>query len=403
MSILFFIHGTGVRKQGYEQTLQNIKSGLQKVDRTDLTVLGIPWGDLLGTKVTEAAIAAMLPATAAKGDAKTDSEVEACLWAELLDDPLFELRLAALKAPNKPTIATPGMGLASDALKRRLRSLNLTQDASLGGLTEQDIRSAASWLADGDGSSVLTAAANAIGDPNDPALVMTTARAIVACALARSRGDIGAGPDALYLLDQRNAVVEAVRFSLSEGSKGAIGDWLKKQATQFAEARATSYGKSRRSGLMTTVSPGVGDILKYQRRGDEVLALLRTELAKLSEEKVYVIGHSLGGIFLVDLLSAANPAANVKGLITVGSQSPFFLACDAMGALRSAAPKLSPFTPWLNIYDRNDFLSFCAARTFSGVQGIEDFEVSSGVSFPDSHGAYWRMSEVYRKISAFCT
>jgi hypothetical protein len=59
------------------------------------------------------------------------------------------------------------------------------------------------------------------------------------------------------------------------------------------------------------------------------------------------------------------------------------------------------FTPWLNIFDRNDFLSFRAGPTFRGVPDVTDFEVSSGVPFPESHGAYFRMKKVYQRISAF--
>jgi hypothetical protein len=31
--------------------------------------------------------------------------------------------------------------------------------------------------------------------------------------------------------------------------------------------------------------------------------------------------------------------------------------------------------------------------------GIEDFEVASGVPFPDSHGAYFHLDALYKKIA----
>jgi hypothetical protein len=400
MTVLLFVHGTGVRTDGYTQTLENIKKGMAA--RTDIEIVGVPWGVTVGTKVTDEDISSMLPSTAGKGVGLTDAELEAQRWAALLDDPLFELRLLALRTPGKPMTTVPGQPLASEALKLHLRAVDLRGKSPVGGLQLTDIKAAAKWLADGDGTGVLTAAANAAGPADDPELVLATARAVVAQALRLSRGEVGAGPDALYLLAERKLAVEAVRDNLSAGAKGVIGDWLKNQVTKFAEARATNYGNARRSGLMTAVSPGVGDILKYLRRPDEFLALLTQELKNHSKESVYVIGHSLGGIFLVDLLSARKLPPNVTGLITVGSQSPLFRDCDAMGTLRRGTAQPIPFTPWLNIYDRNDFLSFCATRVFGSVPGIEDFEVSSGVSFPDSHGAYWRLNEVYSKISDFC-
>lgn len=278
--------------------------------------------------------------------------------------------------------------------------MDLKGKAPAGGVPIQRIREAANWLADGDGASVLTEAAAAVADANNPALVEATARAIVAYALAQSRGDIGAGPDALYLADERDALVDQIQDALSGGVKGVLDEWLLNAITSFAKAQATAFGKNRASGLVTAVSPGVGDILLSQRRGQQILDLLKTEIGKI-EGDVHVIGHSLGGIFLVNILSASNRPPNVKKLITVASQSPFFFACDAMETLRPGRPLGPLFTPWLNIFDRNDFLSFCAARTFAGVPNITDFEVSSGVPFPDSHGAYWRMKKVYERISDF--
>jgi hypothetical protein len=59
----------------------------------------------------------------------------------------------------------------------------------------------------------------------------------------------------------------------------------------------------------------------------------------------------------------------------------------------------APYRPWLNIFDRNDFLSFCASRAFPGITtGIEDFEVASKVSFPEAHSAYFHQSSFYSKI-----
>jgi|SRR5271166_1072719 len=102
---------------------------------------------------------------------------------------------------------------------------------------------------------------------------------------------------------------------------------------------------------------------------------------------------------LVDLLSRPD-APKINRLVTVGSQSPLFFAIDALESLRRRAGE-RPFTPWLNIFDRNDFLSFCAERTFPNVKGIADNEVVSGVPFPESHSAYWHLNDVYSMIAAF--
>lgn len=291
--------------------------------------------------------------------------------------------------------------LPSEALKTRLRAVSFNGITPSGGLLAQQIEDAAAWLADGSGSGTLGDAAAIIDDPTDPALVGAAARAVAAYALTNARGEIGAGPDALYIPSQRDALVAEIAGQLGGGVKG-LGGWLFGLAKNFVEARATADGRNRRAAIMTAASPGIGDILLYQRRGQAILDLLAGEIEMLSGD-VYVIGHSLGAIFLVDLLSCPNSLHNVKKLITVGSQSPFFLACDALKTLRPRQCLETLFRPWLNIYDRNDILSFCASRYFNGLSGIEDFEVASGVPFPDSHGSYWRLDDVYHKVAAFCS
>lgn len=116
---------------------------------------------------------------------------------------------------------------------------------------------------------------------------------------------------------------------------------------------------------------------------------------------VAVIGHSLGGEHLVNLMTSANRPANITKLITVGSQISFFTACDSMADIRLGAPLPPEFPEWLNFYDRNDFLSYCAQRFFTGGNGVTDVEITSGVPFPDSHGAYWRQPALYARLAQF--
>ncbi|HSN86938.1 MAG TPA: hypothetical protein VL025_09280, partial [Thermoanaerobaculia bacterium] len=53
---------------------------------------------------------------------------------------------------------------------------------------------------------------------------------------------------------------------------------------------------------------------------------------------------------------------------------------------------------WLNIYNRQDFLSFRATGILAGMAGIRDEEVDPGVPFPESHSAYWYHPPVYDLI-----
>jgi hypothetical protein len=403
---LFFIHGTGVRQAGFDDTMQRLADGLKQAGRTDIQVKGYPWGDKFGVQIDDAALNAVLPpalAKAADGDA---AQWEAALWEQLLDDPLFELRMAAIRevaAPDSLAAPLPGTATLPDVVvSDRVSALPAKlKDPLPGGVTAAALGRAARDIG---GSAVLAQAAVAAPGPDDTDLNQAISRAIVAEALAASRGEPGTGPDALYVFEQRRQLVQTIAGLLLPATKG-LGGWLSNSIKGAAEALATGYAKKRREVLVAGAGPGVGDILLYQRRGAAILDAIEAEIIGLAAEAgpVIALGHSLGGIMLVDLLSrprAAGPLPIGK-LITVGSQSPAFFECDALGTMRPRVPLPAglPFTPWLNVYDRNDFLSFCASRCFPGAPaGIEDFEISSGVSFPDAHSAYFRQAALFAKI-----
>ena len=122
-----------------------------------------------------------------------------------------------------------------------------------------------------------------------------------------------------------------------------------------------------------------------------------------------LLAHSLGGIACVDaLIEAAHPA--VTALITVGSQAPLLHELDALGSLplpRDAAGRPTGkagtlpahFPRWLNIYDRQDFLSYCAEPVF-GASRVRDLMVDNQQPFPASHSAYWSNAAVWTPIRA---
>ena len=86
------------------------------------------------------------------------------------------------------------------------------------------------------------------------------------------------------------------------------------------------------------------------------------------------------------------------GLVTLGSQSPFLYEIGALASLRPGQSLPRYFPPWLNVFDRSDFLSFVAGRLFSGVT---DLEMASGQPFPESHSAYYGNEVVWNAIGSF--
>lgn len=405
---LYFVHGTGVREAGFRQTLSDLDKNLPKYG-LGIPVSGRSWGVELGVRVSDAWIAGMIPREgAAKGLVPTEPEVEGALWAQLMDDPLFELRLMTLIG-GAPIEVEPGAEPPATILKARLDALDVP--APVGGVTSAALHAAAVQLATEEGwSETLTLAASKAGQAGDPALVAAVARAVVALSLAQARGEPGAGPDALYLTDERAALVDQVALALSGEAKGLMPNWILDPLKKWAEAKATAYGARRRTGLMNAVSPGMGDIVYSQRRGDDVLAQLRKDIEAIPGQ-VAVLGHSLGGEHLMNLL-LQSPPKNVVKLVTVASQVAYFTACDSMRDLRLPLEpgKRDPLDPplrlpagfptWVNFFDRNDFLSFRAEPCFVGGGGVTDEEITSGVPFPDSHGAYFRAPDFYRRLVA---
>lgn len=163
-----------------------------------------------------------------------------------------------------------------------------------------------------------------------------------------------------------------------------------------------------RDDLNPKIAQFVGDILVYLKDSP-----LRTEIraevvdkinvafaaAKAKNEPLILIGHSLGGVILYDLLSSPGQSGLADGfkadmLVTVGSQvgviEEFKLYDSSSPAysseLKNKVPMLSTVDHWMNVYDSVDILSFRCNPVF---EGVEDFIFSSGVSLAEAHSTYF--------------
>ncbi len=393
---LVFVHGTGVRQAGYAATLGSIDQGV-RARVPGVRVVGADWGDKFG--VPEDVGPALPPGLQARdvtgGMALTDADQAAAKWALLTDDPLFELRLIGGLEPAQSV----SFGLLPEQIiLDRLNQLRLAPPTGPdSGVSDEELARAIGWVRD---APELVAAVQAVGTADEAELADVIASAIVARVLAEHRFDeAGTGPAIALDGAARDALVTRLGQAIApNGTRGWVADKLKKAMIGFVERRATAAVAGRRAGLMGASIPAIGDILYYQRRGEQVRQLVADTLSQ-AEPPVVAVGHSLGGIILVDLLSGPQPPA-VRKLITAGSQAPLFYLIDALANLRPGAAQPVPFTPWLNIYNPQDFLSFCAERVFPGAPGISDTAVDPGVPFPASHSAYWHHGPVYDLIAA---
>jgi hypothetical protein len=203
----------------------------------------------------------------------------------------------------------------------------------------------------------------------------------------------------------RDRVVELTRQELGP-AEAAVGEWMVGRLLGTGVAMASPVWTHllgwRRGKVADKTSFFAGDILLYQARGKKIRQFIHNDIKNLTPP-IIVIGHSLGGVAVVDTL-IKYPALieRVPLLVTVGSQAPFFYEITALTSLEVGQPLPYPFPDWLNIYDRHDFLSFTGGAVFPG--RVEDQEVHSGQPFPESHSAYWYQDLTYdhitRKIEA---
>jgi hypothetical protein len=273
-----------------------------------------------------------------------------------LDDPLFELRIASQQPPR--IASAIGVQAADAAMAASLARFVTDPPAPAFGVSSKQLREGAELVAR---SPELPAAANAAGVAEDVELVKATARAIVAFAI-QPKDDLAPRPTAALNATARDELVAEVASQLAPTTRG-FGSWLKDLTTAVAKGLVTRALRDRRQVLTGEALPTVGDIFFHLRRGSVLLDFI-VERMRPWPRPIVTVGHSLGGIMLVDLLSRPNHP-DVAKLITVGSQAPLFYAIDSLETLRPGDTAVHPFVPWLNIYDRADFLSYVAADIFS--------------------------------------
>lgn len=400
---LLFVHGTGVRDVA--PALAKIRPNVQKhLGWDSADVVPVEWGREVGPQNLD--IAAALPPE--KGDrgialgAAAERTADVPLWDLLLVDPRVELAGLAEASPRGPVLIDPGADAPGAVFVGRLREIKLPEETlARSEVSAAEIIEAAAELA---ADETLERAGAATGGDQRDALVAAAARALVATLLVRVHRELDADetPPA-FAADPRarDELVAAVIEALGGSDERAL-IWDK-----LVGPLATRVAMARRDDFMRPFSDFSRDVLWYLAHGETV----RNEIAEAvrmhaGDKPLVVLGHSLGGIAAVDLLSdpeltSGEGRLTVDLLVTVGSQAPILYLMDSLHSLSPRRrPSLSPFAPWLNVYNRHDLLSFCAERVFPGAQGIVDEAVDANVPFPASHSAYWLQDRTFELIKA---
>ncbi|MFG3054128.1 hypothetical protein ACGFZP_24665 [Kitasatospora sp. NPDC048239] len=441
-----FVHGTGVRREGYDPLFELVAREL-RARFPDADVVPCYWGDEHG--VTLSAGGASIPGFAGlpldapeppvdrPGWVDAPGEFDALDesgapdradggWTLLFVDPLCELRVLAELPAEDDGFGIPGAA-PGQAVADRLAALASDFAPNPGPNSGPDPASdpapsepATVSTPVGDELATLLAAtalapylpaalrrlaaaeefAEACEQAVDAAaaaeLTAATARALTAELLT------AAGPRALCTADERDRLTELLADRLGGTARGPLGRAAGVLGRLGMRVGGQRLLERRRGALTVGATPALGDILRYQARGGPLRAYLAERIAAAPGPTV-VIGHSLGGIALVDCLALAASGGtppDLRLLVTVGSQAPFLHELGALNGLEPGSGLPSGFPDWLNIYDPGDLLGYRAAPVFPGDARVTDHEVSSRQPFPYCHSAYFKLPAVYDRIAA---
>jgi|GEM_PF-382864 len=425
MTTIVFIHGTGVRRAAFDSTFGVVRQALvESFGVCSLTVEPCYWGDQCGSDLSHNG--ASIPGLAAPTAEPIDEDAALGLWATLYDNPAAELRLLAMRSPTADE--SPGRPPAGDDLNFRFKRLApafelLTPEqaerlrALLGAArlldhvvpAQQDLIRRRSYREALEGAQApLTEYRLAL------------ARALIAQSIVFSweTGAVAAGE--VYF--SRAGLEEAVELLVAAigGKEAGVGAWLGGHGKRYFARLGTRVGtrwlRRERESVSRIAAPFGADVLVYQVRPRPLRDFIRGEIRRASRDaiergesgRIVLLAHSLGGIAAFETLVEAREDA-VAALVTVGSQVPLLYELGALGTLpppepgadgtsSGGSPLPNGFVPWLNIYDPDDFLSYCGEPIF-GHRAVQDVEVSNGQPFPQSHSAYWGNPAVWAAVT----
>ena len=155
----------------------------------------------------------------------------------------------------------------------------------------------------------------------------------------------------------------------------------------------------------------IGDAFAYfSARGDNQVAAPIAERVMLSlrqaaavsqktGDELIVVGHSMGGVILCDIVTCYGKDIPIDILITVGSQFPLFADLQMFPGINGAQhpiPRPSNVKHWINIFDPHDFLGYPASHIFTGV---DDFHLPTYALGASTHTNYFNRRSFYFQLA----
>lgn len=155
----------------------------------------------------------------------------------------------------------------------------------------------------------------------------------------------------------------------------------------------------------------IGDAFAYfSTRGDEstpspiakrVIEAIEEAAAKRDQKggKLVVVGHSMGGVILCDILTCYGKHIPIDVVITVGSQFPLFADLRMFPGVnpdKKPVPKPENVGEWINIFDPHDFLGYPASHLFDGVT---DYHLPTYALGGAAHRNYFNRRSFYYQLA----
>ncbi|MDW9547915.1 hypothetical protein [Sinorhizobium meliloti] len=195
-----------------------------------------------------------------------------------------------------------------------------------------------------------------------------------------------------------------------------IVDMLTSAKDAIVDRAASLTAKGLHSTVVERLNPSVarflGDVFLYLKEGkirEEIRTTvgdaIRTAWENRNGGKVIVIGHSLGGVILYDMLSDLKSAdlpedLKVDALITVGSQPGLFQELGLFASTASLPAKTAARGPdaaslWFNVFDPIDVFGFSAKPMFARA---EDYSFNTITGLASAHSAYFTRPQFYARL-----
>lgn len=230
-----------------------------------------------------------------------------------------------------------------------------------------------------------------------------------------------AGDPPTAILADDDALVAAIR-QVAPSSYGLVDDLRNAAGRVVDKARnlaSTGVVDLFRDDVNPMIGRFVGDVFVYLKEGDKREAIrgrIRPALtaararADAAGEALVVMGHSMGGVILYDMLSDPGGAGLPDGfrvdvLATVGSQVGLFEEMKLYAssspayskALNAKVPMPARVKSWMNVFDPVDVLSYRCEPIF---EGVKDYVFSSATGLASAHTAYFRRPQFHARLKA---